>query len=837
MLNHTLTILENGFEIISCPQSDKEIIYLAVFVRTGSNQEAEAERGFAHFTEHLVFKSTKNFPKNSIMDTVSHLGGSINAFTEYNSTCFYLMLPSHHTQEGIKILSELVRFANFDDEEFATEKGVVIEELYQYQNDPDEWFFENSLGHFFKHANYQYPIIGNEANLRNSTPNQLRNFYSEKYSPKNCFMVAVGNLPKIFETAVQENFGSWLPHEVTKSTQATEPLNQHKKRYKFFKKSVEKPQINILFNSPAQSEDDYIPFMLATTILAEHPNSILQKKLKQDLGIADHIGSCEIGQATPGSFVLQIFPQKNPQKVLQEAVKCIEDFCSHGSSYGQFLQAQKILCNSHEFSFESCEDLGVQLGLSHIASDYKFTYEYSQRVKQVSFESLQETIKKYFSDYQIYHMGRSSVENQNNATKSKLEIPQSNIFSYELFENFKIVIKNEPEKKTCGICLSTPSSQKYETSEQLGIHNLCTDMLMFGNKKQDYNQFVDYCQENGLKICSNNNIDITSLELKCFSHSIIEALELLSLVFLSPRFDKKEFCQLKSRYLSHLQRIHDYPVSLANELFKKEIFGLTNPYVHKRGTAESLKQINLKQLKKWHQDYFLSQNFVLSIVGAVDAEKIISACKKIFASFCVPPVSFDGKARFVLPENREICLPLEDSTQDIVYIIGSTDSAKNIKETTAFSLLSQIIGGSISSRMFNTLREQMGIAYSCGFAHNCYDDFGYFRAASLVQKDSGREVLDVTKEILNSIARYGVTEEELAMSKNYLKNSKLFAEEDPLNIACSLSHLELFGLGYEHYLNREKRIEQTTRSEIQSIAQKYFQNFNTGIYSTPSKKK
>ena len=837
MLNHSLTKLANGFEIISCPQTDKQIVYLAVFVKTGSNQEADSERGFAHFTEHLVFKSTKNFPKNSIMDTVSQLGGSVNAFTEYNSTCFYLMLPSCHTHEGVKILAELVRFANFDEEEFATEKGVVIEELYQYQNDPDEWFFENSLGHFFQHANYQYPIIGNEANLRNSTPHQLKNFYKEKYSPKNCFMVAVGDLPKDFESYVQEDFGSWESREIANPTQDTEPLNQHKKGYKFFKKSVEKPQINIIFNSPAQNDENYIPFMLASTILAEHPNSILQKRLKQDLGIADHIGSCEIGQATPGSFILQIFPQKNPQKVLHEATKCIEDFASHGSSHSQFLQAQKILCTSHEFSFESCEDLGVQLGLSHIASDYRFTFEYCQRVQQVTFASLQDAIKKYFADYQIYHMGNRSVENQVVADKSNADLPKSEIFSYQLFKNFKLVIKKEPEKKICGICLSTHSSQKHEALEQFGIHNLCTDLLMFGNQKQDYNQFVDYCQENGFKISSSSNIDSTSLEMKCFSHSIPEALELLSLVFLSPEFDKKHFHQLKNRYLSHLQRIYDYPVSLANELFKREIFGMENPHVHKRGTPESLKQINLKQLKTWHQDYFLSQNFVLSIVGDVDAERIIPACEKIFAEFTASSPIHEKKLEFQFPRNREIKIPLEDSTQDIVYLVGSTDNANNIKETTAFSLLSQIVGGSISSRMFNTLREQMGIAYSCGFSHSCFSDFGYYRAASLVQKGSGEEVLSATKEILSNIAQKGVTKEEMEMSKNYLKNAKLFAEEDPLNIACTLAHLELAGLGYEHFLNREKRIEQTTHSEIQEIAQKYFQNFNTGIYFASPKKK
>ena len=183
MINHRLRQLKNGFQIVASSLPSCQIVYLAVFVKTGSNQESDAQRGFAHFSEHLVFKSTRKFPQNSVMDEVSRLGGSVNAFTEYNSTCFYLMLPCQHLEKGLEILSQLTRFANFDQQEFATEKKVVLEELYQYQNDPDEWFFENSLAHFFQRTNYRYPIIGNEENLQKSTPEQLRDFYKQKYTP------------------------------------------------------------------------------------------------------------------------------------------------------------------------------------------------------------------------------------------------------------------------------------------------------------------------------------------------------------------------------------------------------------------------------------------------------------------------------------------------------------------------------------------------------------------------------------------------------------------------------------------------------------------------------
>ncbi len=830
MINHRFSELENGLQIVSCPLPNRQIVYLAVFVKTGSNQESEAEKGFAHFTEHLVFKSTEKFPQNSIMDEVSRLGGSINAFTEYNSTCFYLLLPSQHLARGLEILSQLTAWANFNQDEFVTEKGVVIEELYQYQNDPDEWFFENSLAHFFQKANYRYPIIGNLESLQSSTPTALREFYKKKYTPSNCFLVVCGHTPANLEQMAEKFFGSWLGRASDNAKNENELLNQHKKGYEFFAKDVQKSQFNIIFNAPAQRQKDYLPFMIASTILAEHQNSILQKKLKQELGIVDHLGACDIGQATAGALVLQIFPQKQTQKVLKVTKECIEDFAQNGCTYSQFQQALKILDNAHRFSLESCEDLGVQLGLSHIAGDYRFTLEFCHKLKEVCFADVQAAIKKYFCDFQIYHMGTKPLAQTKISPTARNAFPKDDLFSYQLFDNFKLVLKPEPQRGSCGVCLSSRSALGQEQAELLGIQSVCSHLLAYGNQEHTHSQFVDYCQENGLKLSISSNMDITSLDLKCFARSLPEALELLALTYWKPRFEPKQFNLLVDRYLSDLQRVQDYPTHKADLLFRQEIFGKNSPIANKRGTAKSLQRLSLEQVKSWHKTHFLPQDFVLSIVGNFDVEKIVSLCERAFAAFASGQASKQSSLPCAIKENLQISKQLKESTQDIVYLIGATDNALNTKEKTAFALLSQIVGGSISSRMFDTLREKMGIAYSCGFSHSSTLGYGYYKGSVLAQKGSGQKVLDCIKNILQEVASSGVTPQELDMSKSYLGNLKLFYEEDPLNIACSLAHLELSGFGYHHFLQYNARIEQASAQNLQSVAQKYFQNFSTGIY-------
>ena len=192
-MNVTSTELQNNFKVIFAQDNTNPLICLQLYVRVGSAWENSDEAGFSHFTEHLVFKSTKKFPENSIMERVTFLGGSINAYTEYDTTCFYITLPSSFQKEGLEILSELALHADYNEYEFTQEKKVVIEEMKQFQNDPEDYFIEEIAEKYFKKNPYKYPIIGNLKNLQSATRKDLKNFYAKYYSPNNCFLVVSGD--------------------------------------------------------------------------------------------------------------------------------------------------------------------------------------------------------------------------------------------------------------------------------------------------------------------------------------------------------------------------------------------------------------------------------------------------------------------------------------------------------------------------------------------------------------------------------------------------------------------------------------------------------------------
>ena len=109
--------LDNGFKVIYAKDTSNPLICMQLYVRIGSAWEEKNEAGFSHFIEHLVFKSTQKFPENTISEKITFLGGHINAYTEYDSTCFYVTLPSAYFKEGMEILAEIAQNVNFNEQD------------------------------------------------------------------------------------------------------------------------------------------------------------------------------------------------------------------------------------------------------------------------------------------------------------------------------------------------------------------------------------------------------------------------------------------------------------------------------------------------------------------------------------------------------------------------------------------------------------------------------------------------------------------------------------------------------------------------------------------------
>lgn len=128
----------------------------------------------------------------------------------------------------------------------------------------------------------------------------------------------------------------------------------------------------------------------------------------------------------------------------------------------------------------------------------------------------------------------------------------------------------------------------------------------------------------------------------------------------------------------------------------------------------------------------------------------------------------------------------------------------------------------MNSLLFNELREKRGLAYSVEFDFRSVRNFGYFLVSAIVDASRQKEALDAIKNTLFEVKTNGITAEELEKTKNYIRGQRLLDEESVMVRAQTISMLESIGLGYDYYLDREKRLNSVSIESIHDIAKEYF---------------
>ncbi|MEA2096305.1 MAG: pitrilysin family protein [Candidatus Cloacimonadota bacterium] len=834
----TSNILHNEFKIITAKDNSNPLVCLQLYIRIGSAWEEKNEAGYSHLTEHLVFKSTKAYPQNAIMNKVTNLGGSINAYTEFDSTCFYITLPSKFTEEGIEILSELVLKADFSNEDFSSEKKVVIEELKQFKNEPEDSFIEDIAADYFKKNPYKKPIIGNMNSLKKADPDSLRNFYNKYYVPNNCFLVAAGDIKgNELDEVIKKYFSKWKPSKLKERKRMSNHFPT-KPEIKYFAKDISSNMLAFVIPDLAETDPDAYPLSLVTKAFAIGKNSRLYTRLFTQEKLIDNVHVHSLSGINDGASVIVILPKRKADltKISKIFMEELKQFFLHGMNDIELEDNKKELIYFYRYTFEYMESLASSLGSEEILSNYKKFFEYPEMIRNITSNDIKRIIKNYFSKEHlyIYCTGKNNV-NESIICKLLKEKYKSNkiieqtFFETRLNNGMKILLKKVTGKPTVGISLSYEVSQLNETVKNLGINYLTSTLLLYGNEKRNYQQFLNHCISNGINFGISPHSETTLINAKCFKETLPASLELVSDVVLHPTFPKEHFNNIKLTIKSNLDRVKDYPQHNSSLLFKEMIFGKKSNLNNRSGSKTSIQNITIKQIKEWYNKHYQPENMSLAIVGDFNFDEALRLCESNF-SFEKNNYSRSIQKALINSSKTKYKLTKRGMDQAIITIGGFACNAHDKVKNTAFHILSQIIGGENDSILFTELREKRGLAYSVDFSFSSVRSTGFWVASAVVDKANKDEAVKVIRDVLKSIMTNGITLKELETTKNFIRGQRVMEQESVLNLAQTLSILESLGLGYSHYLKRDERLDRVDVKMLHELASEYFKEEDQFIH-------
>ncbi len=390
--------LDNGFVIYYLKRPAPDVVYMNIYYRAGSGYEKDGMRGISHLLEHLMFKGTKNYPKNYLTELLAPLGGDSNAYTSWDSTVFYAQFPAHIAKEVF--LYERDRMENLSFEDFEKELNVVIDEKkLTVESNPFGLFSERLFYTTFLLHPYRYPVIGTENDLLTMTEDKVYRFYREFYTPKNAFMVLSGNVtPYVLESAVKVFSEVKKGGPLHKVASCDIEPEQNEMRVFFMKTpGFGTRVITVLFKTVPFAHKD-IPYLdVISTMLGDGKNSYLYENLVLKNGIFTSISTevYETQACTIHSITGTVAKKKDPMRAVEKLMKYI------ASPSGLFTKKRfkRAIFNIYAdliYSRESIRSLGDSLGEFVLLSEDTEFNEFPQKLLSVEFERLEGIYKLYF---------------------------------------------------------------------------------------------------------------------------------------------------------------------------------------------------------------------------------------------------------------------------------------------------------------------------------------------------------------------------------------------------------------------------------------------------------
>lgn len=392
--------LENGLEIVAIPMKNgSDVVSTDVFYKVGSRNEKMGKSGIAHMLEHLNFKSTKNLKAGEFDEIVKGFGGVNNASTSFDYTHYFIKSSSKNMDKSLELFADLMENLTLKDEEFQPERDVVAEERrWRTDNNPMGYLQFRLFNNAYIYHPYHWTPIGFMNDIKNWTIEDIKDFHSTYYQPKNAIVVVAGDIDKdeIFKSVEKHFKNIKNSKEIPSSIHTTEPEQDGPKKVIIHKESAVQ-MIAITYHIPNFEHEDQVALSALSELLSNGKSSILQKKLVDEKRLVNTIYAYNMDLKDPGLFMFMAVANEGVDalKIEKEILDTIAQI-----KQGQFEEKDinKIKINTKAdfiFSLESSSEVASLYGSYLVRGNINPLLNYEKNVEKLTKKDLIDVANKY----------------------------------------------------------------------------------------------------------------------------------------------------------------------------------------------------------------------------------------------------------------------------------------------------------------------------------------------------------------------------------------------------------------------------------------------------------
>jgi len=384
----------------------------------------------------------------------------------------------------------------------------------------------------------------------------------------------------------------------------------------------------------------------------------------------------------------------------------------------------------------------------------------------------------------------------------------------------RLITESMPHVRSVSIGVWLTRGSRHETSEQGGIAHFVEHMLFKGTGTRSAEDIAQAIDSIGGQLDAFTAKEYASYYIKVLDEHLPTAVDLLSDIVMNPRFDLEDLDKEKKVILEEIKMVEDTPDDLVHELFTQHFWeghALGRPIL---GSPESVESFTPEILRDYFGGTYVAPNLIVSAAGNIDHARVRELIEPAFAA--LPPTSaiYDDTVPRVVPQVLVRSKELEQSH----VCLGTNSYQQNHPDRYVSYIMNTVLGGSMSSRLFQNVREKRGLAYAVFSGLSAYRDAGNITIYAGCANKAVPELVDLCVEELRGLKQTPVPDTELRRAKDHLKGSLMLSLE---NTASRMSHLARQEIYFERHFGLDETlagVERVTSVDVTRVASDLFSN-------------
>jgi predicted Zn-dependent peptidase len=389
-----------------------------------------------------------------------------------------------------------------------------------------------------------------------------------------------------------------------------------------------------------------------------------------------------------------------------------------------------------------------------------------------------------------------------------------------LDDGLRLITETMPQVRSVTIGVWLTRGSRHESDARGGIAHFVEHMLFKGTDTRSAEDIAQAIDSIGGQLDAFTAKEYASYYIKVLDEHLPLAVDLLADIVLRPAFAAEEIEREKKVILEEIKMVEDTPDDLVHELFTQHFWQghpLGRPIL---GSPETVESFTTDSLRQYFRSAYVAPNMVISAAGNLDHGHVRALVTKAFEQLPAAGERLTEEAPQVVPQVITRTKELEQSH----LCLGTNSYPQSHDDRYVSYILNTVLGGSMSSRLFQNVREKRGLAYAVFSGLSAYRDAGNITIYAGCANDALGEVIDLCVEELRQMKRMPIPDAELRRAKDHLKGSLMLSLE---NTASRMSHLARQEIYFDRHFGLDETlagVERVTNADVQRVAQDLFSN-------------